>query len=301
MSSGIAFATTDKHSSPTGRTGTRSPHYHRRRVLGWVAEHCVAVALCLLFILPLVFVFLTSVMTDQQALTSNYWPKTWQWSNYAEVFASGDFIIWTRNSFIYAISGTVLMLASSVPPAYVLAKMRFRGRNTVLAIVIATMMLPAQAVVVPMYLIWSDLGLTGSLWPLIIPLAFGDGYSIFLLRQFMLTIPIDYLEAARLDGCSSFGVLMRIVIPLSKPGLLAVALFQFFFCWNDYFGPQIYSSENPAAWTLSFGLQSFKSAHHANWNLTMAATLLVMLPVLVLFFFAQKHFLQGITLTGVKG
>lgn len=278
-----------------------SSKYRRRRMLVWVAEHSLAVALCLLFLLPFVFIFLTSVMTDSQALTSDLWPRTWQWSNYLEVLKSGDFLIWTRNSFIYAISGTILMLVTSVPPAYALAKLRFRGRNFALIVVISTMMLPAQVVVVPMYLIWSELGLTGSLWPLIIPLAVGDGYSIFLLRQFLLTIPREYMDAARIDGCGSLGVLLRIILPLAKPGLLAVGLFQFFFCWNDFFGPQIYTSENPAAWTLSYGLQTFKSAHHANWNLTMAATLLVMLPVLVLFFFAQKQFLQGITLTGVKG
>jgi multiple sugar transport system permease protein len=278
-----------------------SATYRRRKTLAWVVEHCLAISLCLLFVLPFVFIFLTSVMTDRQSLTGDLWPRTWQWSNYVDVLRSGDFLIWSRNSLIYAIAGTALMLVTSLPPAYALAKLRFRGRNVALLVVISTMMLPAQVVVVPMYIIWSNLGLTGSLWPVIVPLAFGDGYSIFLLRQFLLTIPKDYLDAAKLDGCGSLGTLLRIVVPLAKPGLLAVSLFQFFFCWNDYFGPQIYASENPAAWTLSYGLQSFKSAHHANWNLTMAATLLVMLPVLLLFFFAQKQFLQGITLTGVKG
>jgi multiple sugar transport system permease protein len=301
MSADLAVTTSrgDLQEGATGRA--RVPHYYRRRVLGWVAEHCLAIAICLVFVLPLVFNFLTSVMTDQQALTSNYWPHPWRWSNYLDVLSSSGFLIWTRNSFIYAIAGTALMLASSVPPAYVLSKMRFRGRTAILAIVISTMMIPPQVIVVPMYLVWSGMGLTGSLWPLIIPLAFGDGYSIFLLRQFMLTIPNDYLEAARIDGCGSFRALMQIVVPLAKPGILAVGLFQFFFCWNDYFGPQIYASENPGAWTLSYGLASFQSAHHANWNMTMAATILVMLPVLLLFFFAQKQFLQGITLTGVKG
>jgi multiple sugar transport system permease protein len=288
----------------THGTKNRGPAWNsrrRQRFLGWVAAHAIAISLSLLFTLPFVFIFLTSVMTDQQALTGNLWPRIWQWSNYRDVFANGDFLVWTRNSFIYAIAGTALMLVTSLPPAYAMARMRFRGRNLAFALVIATMMLPAQVVVVPMYLIWSRLGLTGSLWPLIIPLAFGDGFSIFLLRQFLLTIPQEFLDAARIDGCGTFGALLRIVIPLSKPGLLAVGLFQFFFCWNDYFGPQIYASENPGAWTLSYGLESFKSAHHANWNLTMSATILVMLPVVLLFFFAQKQFLQGVTLTGVKG
>lgn len=271
-------------------------------IVSWVATHSVAVALALFFTLPFVFVFLTSAMSDSEALTSAIWPTQWHWENYAKVFQTPDFGLWWLNSLVYATVGTVLMLVSSVPAAYAMSKMRFRGRGLALVVVIATMMLPPQAIIVPMYLIWSQqFGLTGTLWPLIIPLAFGDGYSIFLLRQFLLTVPKEYLDAARIDGCGSFVTLVRVVIPMCKPAILAVALFQFFFCWNDYFGPQIYTSENPAAWTLSYGLESFKGAHHANWNLTMAATLLVMLPVMLLFFFAQKAFIEGVTLTGVKG
>lgn len=274
----------------------------RRRLVEWVALHTVAVTLALLFVLPFVFVFLTSVMTDQQALTTDFWPRVWQWRNYRDVFQTPGFLTWIRNSVVYAVSGTALMLISSLPPAFAMAKMRFRGRNLALGLVITTMMLPPQVVIIPMYLVWSkQLGLTGTLWPLIIPLAFGDGFSIFLLRQFLLTIPREYLDAAHVDGCGNLATLLRIVVPMAKPALLAVGLFQFFFCWNDYFGPQIYTSENPGAWTLSYGLESFKGAHHANWNLTMAATTLVMAPVIVLFFFAQKAFIEGVTLTGVKG
>jgi hypothetical protein len=143
--------------------------------------------------------------------------------------------------------------------------------------------------------------LSGTLWPLIIPLAFGDAFSIFLLRQFLMTIPNEYVDAAKVDGCGDLRTLLKVVIPMAKPGIAAVALFQFFYAWNDYFGPQIYASENPGAWTLSYGLSTFKSAHHTNWNFTMAATLLVMAPVILLFFLAQRAFIEGVTLTGVKG
>lgn len=295
-----------RRGAPQSSTGSAESRRHRalrrRRRLEWVAVHSVAVALGLLFVLPFVFVLLTSVMTDQQALTTDFWPRVWQWSNYRDVFQTAGFPTWVRNSVIYAVAGTALMLISSLPPAFAMAKMRFRGRNIALGLVITTMMLPPQVIIIPMYLVWSkQLGLTGTLWPLIIPLAFGDGFSIFLLRQFLLTIPREYLDAAHVDGCGNLATLLRIVVPMSKPALLAVGLFQFFFCWNDYFGPQIYTSENPGAWTLSYGLESFKSAHHANWNLTMAATAMVMAPVIVLFFFAQKAFIEGVTLTGVKG
>lgn len=196
----------------------------------------------------------------------------------------------------------MLVVVSSIPVAYALAKFRFRGRHLSLLLVISMMMLPPQVIIIPMYLFWAkQMDLSGTLWPLIIPMAFGDAFAIFLLRQFLLTIPNEYIEAARIDGCGEFRTLLKIVLPMARPGIAAVALFQFFYCWNDYFGPQIYASENPGAWTLSYGLESFKGAHHTDWNLTMAATVLVMAPVILVFFFAQKAFVEGVTLTGVKG
>ncbi|GGQ99295.1 carbohydrate ABC transporter permease [Kitasatospora griseola] len=274
----------------------------RRAALHWVAVHALAIAAALFFLLPFVFLFLTSVMTDHQALTSDLWPTHWQWSNFSKVWHTPGFLTWWRNTLLYAAAGTALTVVSSLPVAYALAKFRFRGRNLALMAVVSMMMLPPQVTIIPMYLFWAkQLHLTGSLWPLIVPMAFGDAFSIFLLRQFLLTIPREYLEAARIDGCGELRTLLRVVLPMARPAVAAVALFQFFYCWNDYFGPQIYASENPGAWTLSYGLESFKSAHHTNWNLTMAATLLVMAPVIVLFFFAQRAFIEGVTLTGVKG
>ncbi|GAA1137153.1 multiple sugar transport system permease protein [Kitasatospora gansuensis] len=274
----------------------------RRAALHWVAVHSLAIAAALFFVLPFVFVFLTAVMSDRQAITSDLWPRSWQWSNFIEVWHTEGFLSWWRNTLLYAGLGTVLTVLSSLPVAYALAKFRFRGRNLALMAVISMMMLPPQVIIIPMYLFWAkQLHLTGTLWPLIIPMAFGDAFSIFLLRQFLLTVPKEYIEAARIDGCGEFRTLLKVVVPMAKPAIAAVALFQFFYCWNDYFGPQIYASENQGAWTLSYGLASFKASHHTNWNLTMAATLLVMAPVIVLFFFAQKAFIEGVTLTGVKG
>ncbi|KJY28153.1 MULTISPECIES: carbohydrate ABC transporter permease [unclassified Streptomyces] len=292
----------------TGRGVTRGPVTaaervaRRRALLNWVAVHSLAIAAGLFFLLPFVFVFLTSVMTDSQALTTDYWPTSWNWGNYGKVWNTPGFLTWWRNTLLYALAGTLLTVVSSLPVAYALAKFRFRGRNLAMMAVISMMMLPPQVTIIPMYLFWAkQLGLGGSLWPLIIPMAFGDAFSIFLLRQFLLTIPKEYIEAARIDGCGELRTLLRVVLPMAKPAIAAVALFQFFYCWNDYFGPQIYASSNHDAWTLSYGLESFKGAHHTNWNLTMAATLLVMAPVIVLFFFAQKAFIEGVTLTGVKG
>ncbi|RLL66811.1 carbohydrate ABC transporter permease [Streptomyces sp. Z26] len=293
---------------PTSRTapGTAgrppAPYGRRAATLEWIAVHALAVAAALFFVLPFVFVLLTAVMSDSQALTRDLWPNTWEWGNFRTVWETPGFLTWWRNTLLYAGLGTVLAVGSSIPVAYALAKFRFRGRNLMMMAVIAMMMLPPQVVIVPMYLFWSkQLGLSGTLWPLIVPMAFGNPFTIFLLRQFLLTIPREYTEAARIDGCGEFRAMVRVVLPMARPALAAVALFHFFYCWNDYFGPQIYASENPGAWTLSYGLESFKGAHQTDWNLTMAATVLVMAPVIVVFFFAQKAFIEGVTLTGVKG
>ncbi|MCX4998205.1 carbohydrate ABC transporter permease [Streptomyces longwoodensis] len=274
----------------------------RRALLEWIAVHALGVAAALFFTLPFVFVLLTSLMSDSQALSRDLLPHPWEWDNYRRVLNTPGFLTWWRNTLLYAGLGTVLTVVSSLPVAYALAKFRFRGRNLALMLVISMMMLPPQVVVIPMYLFWAkQLDLSGTLWPLIVPMAFGDAFSIFLLRQFLTTIPNEYVDAARVDGCGDLRILLRVIVPMAKPGIAAVALFQFFYAWNDYFGPQIYASENPGAWTLSYGLESFKGMHHTDWNLTMAATVLVMAPVILVFFFAQKAFVEGVTLTGVKG
>lgn len=285
--------------APPGATARAA---RRRALLHWIAVHALGIAAALFFVLPFVFVALTSLMSDDQALTRRIWPHPFVWHNYLTVFHTPGFLTWWKNTVVYAGAGTALTLVSSIPVAYALATFRFRGRRLALMLVVATMMLPPQVVVVPMYLFWANqMHLTGTLWPLIIPMAFGDAFSIFLLRQFLVTIPDEYVDAARVDGCGEMRALLRIVLPMARPAVAAVALFQFFSCWNDYFGPQIYASENPAAWTLSYGLETFKGAHQTSWNLTMAATVLVMAPVIIVFFFAQKAFVEGVTLTGVKG
>jgi multiple sugar transport system permease protein len=273
----------------------------RRHRLAWIARHSIAIVLAIMFLTPVVYLFLISVMTSNQALTSDYWPNTWHFENYVRVFEITPLPRYLLNTVIYAVSATVLMLLSSVPAAYALAKLRFRGRNVMFLTVLCVMMLPPQVVTVPLYLMWARYGLTGSLAPLIIPMLFGDAFCIFLLRQFLLTIPTDYLDAARVDGCGEWRTLLRVVVPMARPGIAAAALFQFFYAWNDYYGPLLYTSENEHAWTLSLGLASFHGVHHVDWNLVTAATVLAMIPIVVVFFFAQKAFVQGVTLTGVKG
>jgi multiple sugar transport system permease protein len=273
----------------------------RERWLVVVARNSVAIAVALIFVAPFAFVVLMSFMTSDQALTSNLWPSTWHPENFVDIFTKMPMFDYLVNTMTYALLATGFMLISSIPAAYALSKLKWRGSTAVFIVVICMMMLPPQVVTVPLYLMWSNAGLTGTLWPLILPMLVGDAFSIFLLRQFLMTIPDAVLDAARIDGCSEWQVLLRVVVPMAKPGIAATAIFQFFYAWNDYYGPLLYTSEDQANWTLSIALSQFKALHHVEWNLVMAATLLVMAPVIIVFFFAQKAFVQGVTLTGVKG
>jgi len=288
--------------TPTaGRTRYRGGSWNRDRLLVVVARHSIAIALGVMFLAPVVFLVLTSFMSSHQSLTSNYWPTSWHPENYTEVFAKTRMPRYLLNTTIYATLATLFTIVSSIPAAYALAKLRWRGRNATFLVIICMMLLPPQITTVPLYLMWANWGLTGTLWPLILPCLFGDAFTIFLLRQFLLTIPTDYLDAARVDGCGEWRTLLKVVVPMARPGIAAAAIFQFFFAWNDYFGPYLYTSENQDNWTLSLGLASFRTVHAVAWNLVSAASVLTIAPVVVLFFFAQRAFVQGVTLTGVKG
>jgi multiple sugar transport system permease protein len=285
----------DRHATPRARARIRG-----FSLVAWVSEHVVLAALAVLFISPVVFVLFTSFMSSQQTLTASIWPTTWEWSNYGSVFSRAPLARWFANSAVYATLATSFMLISSVPAAYVLAKIKFRGANVVFLAIIGMMLLPPQVTAVPVYVMWAQLHLTGSLWPLILPNLLGDAFSIFLLRQFFLTVPKEYGDAARIDGCGEWGVLTRIVVPMAKPGIAAAGIFLFFHSWNDFYGPLLYTSENPQWWPVAYGLATFRGAHGTDWGMTMAMTMLVMAPVVIIFFFAQRTFVEGITLTGIK-
>jgi multiple sugar transport system permease protein len=286
---------------PAPVRGPRREQRRPRRLLTFIAEHVIAIAVALMFLAPFVFIALTAVMTNTQALTPDVWPNTWRFDNFVEVFRTAPMLRYLTNSLLYSVLATGFMLLSSIPAAYALARLRWRGRNLAFMAVLVMMMLPPQVTVVPIYVLWARWELTGTLWPLILPNLLGDAFSIFLIRQFLLTIPEEYADAARCDGCSELRVMLQIILPLAKPAIAAAALFMFFLTWNDYFGPLLYTGENANNWTLALGLANFRDLHRVQWNLTMAATLLVMAPVIVLFFFAQKAFVQGVALTGVKG
>ncbi len=218
-----------------------------------------------------------------------------------------DFPLYTRNTLWIAALSVVGTVLSSSLVAYGFARIRFKGRGVLFAIMLATMMIPFPVLMVPLFSIFRWIGdytplqMLGTLRPLWLPAWFGSAFNIFLLRQFYMTIPNELSEAARIDGCSDLGIWWRIILPLSKPALAVVALFTFLSAWNNFLGPLIYV-QDPEQYTLSLGLQVFQSSHGGTqWNLLMAASLLILLPVIVLFFLAQKTFIQGIATTGMKG
>jgi multiple sugar transport system permease protein len=277
------------------------PAIRRKRFLISVANHSVLIAFAIAFLAPFVFITLTALMTNDQALSSRLWPHPFRFQNFVDVFTTAPMLRWTLNTMLYSGLATIGLVVSSVPVAYALARVRWWGRDIAFMIVLIALMLPPQVSVVPLYVMWAKLHLVGTLWPLIIPNFFGDAFSIFLLRQFFLTIPEEYLDAARVDGCGELRILFTVVTRLAKPAIAAVALFSFLYTFNDFFLPLLYVGENPHNWVLSIGLAQFRSLHQVQWNLTMAATLLVMAPVIILFFLAQRAFVEGVTLTGVKG
>jgi multiple sugar transport system permease protein len=279
----------------------RPPGARRRRLLESVADHALLVAFAAMFTMPLVFVVLTALMTNQQALSADVWPESFQWSNFARVFSAIPLVRYTWNTAQIAVLSSVGIVVSCVPVAYALSRMSWRGRQAAFILILATLMLPFQVTVVPLYIVFVRLEWIPSLKPLIVPSFFGDAFSIFLLRQFFLSIPQELSDAARVDGANEFQIMMRVVVPLAKPAIAAVALFNFLYNWNDFFGPLLYLGNEPRLWTLAIGLAQFRMLHAVEWNLMMAASVLFMLPVIVLFFLAQRVFVEGVTLTGIKG
>ena len=252
-------------------------------------------------VFPFYYAAITSFKSGQAIFRVDYWPSSFSLDNYVAVLGAGHFARNILNSLIVAVATVALSLALGLTASFALARIRFRGANVIFVAVVVAMLLPPQITAVPLYVMWVKAGMTGTLLPLILPNLLGDAFSIFLLRQFFLTIPREYSDAARVDGASEWGILWRVIIPMARPGIAAAALFLFFNSWNDFYGPLLYTSENQEWWPVAYGLATFRGSHSTNWSLTMAITMLVMIPVVLIFFFAQRVFVEGITLTGVKG
>ena len=256
----------------------------------------------LLYTAPFLWMVSTSLKEPGAAVA---FPPTWvpdpvEWRNYIRAWNVLPFADFTRNSVIYAGVALVGQLLSCSLAAFGFGRISFRGRDFWFAVLLATMMLPSQVTLIPQFILFKNLGWLDTLLPLIVPAWFGQAFYIFLLRQFFLTLPTELDDAARIDGAHLFDVYWRIVLPLAKPALATVAIFSFVYHWNDFFGPLIYLT-TPEKMTIAVGLQLFRGQWGTDFSLLMAASTAALLPILVLFFVAQKTFVQGIALTGMKG
>jgi ABC-type glycerol-3-phosphate transport system permease component len=269
------------------------------RLFTWV----ILVVGAFVMILPFVWLVSSSLKEENQIFQ---FPPVWipdpvRWQNYSEALTYKPFNIYFMNTMIIVTLNMIAIVGTASLCAYGFARIKFPGRDFWFAIVLATMMVPYFVLMIPQFIIFSRLGWINTFLPLTVPFFFGGGaFNIFLLRQFFRTLPNELSDAARIDGCSELGIYWRIIMPLAKPALATVAIFTFLFSWNDFIGPLLYLS-SPENFTVAIGLATFRSVMRTRWDLLMAASTAMILPVVLLFFFAQRYFIQGIVMSGIKG
>lgn len=265
-------------------------------------QQLLLLLLALLFAWPLVWMVLSSLKSPVQ-LTENPYsllPQTWEWGNYPQALAAMPYLRYLGNSIALCAGSVLGSVLSCSLVAYGFARLRWRGRDLLFGVLIATLLLPWHVTMIPRFLLIRELGLYNSLAALIAPTFLGDAFFIFLLRQFYLTIPEELSEAGRLDGLSEWGIYWHLILPLSRPVLVTVAVFQAVSAWNDFSGPLLYLSD-PAQFPLAYGLEQFVSSYADQTHLLLAAAVLFTLPMVALFLLAQRAFVRGITTTGIKG
>lgn len=277
----------------------------RRRwsaTLSSVAPMILLVVLAAVYLAPFVWMVSTALKTIAQSIA---YPPVWIpnpiiWKTFTDAFTKMNYPLAFRNTLIYAVPAVIGTLVSCSLVAYGFALVQWRGRNALFLVLLATMMLPTQVTLIPLYVIYAKLGWINTYLPLLVPTFLGSPFYIFLLRQFFLGIPRDLMDAARLDGASELRILATIVAPLSAPALITVGILTFIDKWNDFYGPLIYL-QKPELQPLSLSVQVFSQQHGTDWPLLMAASILVAAPLVLLYFVAQRKFIEGITLTGLKG
>lgn len=275
----------------------------RRNPLSRIILIVVLCGVAFLMIMP--FIWLVSSSLKSQIEIFQYppqWiPTTFRFENYVNALTYKPFHLYLKNSLVICALNIIAVVFSSSFVAYGFARIRFPGRDFCFGIVIATILLPNIILLVPQFVIFSRIGWVDTILPLTVPIFFGGGaFNVFLLRQFFRTIPEELADAARIDGCSEFGIYWRIMMPLAKPALITVAIFTFLASWNDLLGPLLYL-RSPDNYTVAIGLAGFRGVMQTRWDLQMAAATAMVIPVVVLFFFSQRYFIKGIVMTGMKG
>lgn len=273
-----------------------------RRRLGAFVIHATLVTGSAIVLLPFVWMLSTSLKEPGAVFLfpPQFIPDPVVLRNYVEAMTVIPFNVFFRNTAFITFLTLIGQVLSSSIVAYSFARLRWKGRDALFVLVLATMMLPRQVTLIPQFILFRYLGWIDTFYPLIVPAFFGAPFYVFLLRQFFMSIPLEMDDAARIDGCDNFGIYWRMVLPLSRPALAAVAIFSFQYHWNDFFEPLIYlhSNEN---YTVSLALRFFHGNYGTLWHLLMAASNVAMAPIIILFFVAQRYFIQGVVFTGVKG
>jgi ABC-type glycerol-3-phosphate transport system permease component len=280
-----------------------------RGVIVEIVKYVILLTLAASFVLPFYWMASSALKDDSQVYTvPPIWiPNPAHWNNFYDAWHVRPFSAFSINTiFYYAIPATLGTVFSSAFVAYGFSRIKWPGRDALFFICIMTMMVPFFVLMVPLFIIFKQLGWINSYRPLVIPAFFGNAFNIFMLRQFFLTIPEELSDAARIDGCSEFGILGRIILPLARPALTVVALFAFIGSWNDYLGPLIYINK-VSMYPISLGIQELQRSVMSTgtnpmvYPHLMAASTLITLPIVIFFFFAQRTFIEGIALTGIKG
>ncbi|MCB0129456.1 MAG: carbohydrate ABC transporter permease [Caldilineaceae bacterium] len=278
------------------------PNWQRRsRLTRWAAT-AILLVVAVVFLIPLVWMVSSSLKPEYQVfeMPPRLIPHPIRWENYREALTYVPFGRYTLNTAVITLFVIIGHTLSCTLVAYGFARLRAPGRDTLFIFVLATLMLPYPVTMVPLYVIFNWLGWINSYLPLIVPAFFGSPFYIFLLRQFFLRIPAELEDAARMDGANLLQILWRIILPLSMPAIATVAIFTFQFTWNDFLTPLIYLHDQ-RLYTVALGLNFFRSSFQVSWAYLMAASLVTMLPVLLVFFLAQRLFIEGISISGIKG
>ncbi|MBC2607106.1 ABC transporter permease subunit [Pelagicoccus albus] len=277
---------------------------HTLSPFGKILLYLLLILFAIQFAAPFAWMISTAFkpLEETMALPPVWIPSEWKWENFTDAIASmGNFWRYAGNTIYVALLSVIGSVLSSSLAAYGFSRIDWPGRDKVFYLCIATMMIPFPVIMVPTYSLFRELEWIGTFKTLYVPFFLGNAFNIFLLRQFFLGIPKSITEAARIDGCSEFRIFWQIILPLSKSALLVIALFTFMHSWNDFFAPFIFINDQDN-YTLALGLQAFQSRQGGTeWHYLMAASTLIILPLIVLFFFTQKTFIQGITATGSKG